>query len=125
MGAMLLAGFLLLFGLLARKGFQASEQPSTIPTGLQAPQSGATLKGRADGAGGRTTAALRSADQSAPLKPRHLQAVIPRGAHFISASLDGDKYIMTLETPKKGLTVLFFDLRTWRLAAQADLKQVE
>jgi hypothetical protein len=105
MGVMLVIGFAVLIGLIAYRASQPKTPPEPIaPAGVQVPQ-----------------AALPQAPPTTISTPRALTASIPKGAKHISSTVNGNRLIITLQTPQDGLQLMLFDLHNWRLIGTAKL----
>lgn len=96
MGAMLLAGFALLIGLVALRATRAKPPAPIVPAGVAVPYAGGAI-----------------------------EAVMPNGARWLASSIDGNRLAITLETPDKNLRLLFFDLDSGQVTGSLLLKQGE
>ena len=114
MGLLLIAGFALMIGIIAYRASQPAKPKAPIaPAGISVPIVGANAPSLAQQP---TIAALAS-------EPRTIEALIPKGAIYLGSTINGDRLIVTLQTPNKGLRLMMIDLRTWKITGTAQLNQ--
>lgn len=113
MGLMLVAGFALLIGIIAYRASQPAPTPTPIaPLGVGVPHS----------AGPAQTLPVQTSMTATPGVARKIEAMIPSKATYLGSAINGNRLVLTLQTPGKGLSLMMIDLQSWTVIGTAQLK---
>lgn len=114
LGFLLIAGFALLIGIIAYRASQPAKPTAPIaPVGVSVPNAAMPTP----------PIAPQSAIATVPGTPREIEGIIPKGAQYLSSTINGNRLVVTLQTPGKDLQIILIDLASWQITGTALLKQ--